>query len=245
MKFKNPFKTLTKFEFGLWLTSIVVVSCSFLLSKGGDYLTLLASLIGVTSLIFVAKGYVFGQAMIVVFAVLYGIVSFKIGYYGEMITYVGMSAPIALINVFAWLKHPYKKEASADVKSNDSGATEVKVSRLTPKKFLIIVLLTSVVTFAFYFILKALGTANLLFSTISVATSFLAASLSFVRTPYYALGYASNDIVLIILWLLASIKDIAYLPMILCFVMFLANDLYGFYNWRRMKKRQESDSNAV
>lgn len=28
------------------------------------------------------------------------------------------------------------------------------------------------------------------------------------------------------------------LPMILCFIMFLANDLYGFFNWHKMKKRQ-------
>jgi nicotinamide riboside transporter PnuC len=75
-------------------------------------------------------------------------------------------------------------------------------------------------------------------STLSVTTSFLAVSLTALRSPYYALAYTANDIVLIVLWILASIQDIAYLPMILCFVMFMVNDLYGFLNWRRMRDRQ-------
>ena len=79
-----------------------------------------------------------------------------------------------------------------------------------------------------------------MFSTISVTTSFVAVYFTFLRSPYYALGYAANDIVLIILWTLASMENISYLPMVVCFVMFLANDLYGFYNWRKMRKRQEN-----
>ena len=61
----------------------------------------------------------------------------------------------------------------------------------------------------------------------------------YMRSPYYAIAYAGNDIVLIVLWVLASIQDISYLPMVLCFVMFFANDIYGFINWKRMRKRQE------
>ena len=68
-------------------------------------------------------------------------------------------------------------------------------------------LLTAAVTAGFYFILRALGTANLLPSTVSVTTSFLAVYLTFHRSPLYALGYAANDVVLIVLWLLAARAD--------------------------------------
>ena len=97
---------------------------------------------------------------------------------------------------------------------------------------------STAVTAAFYFILKALHTANLIPSTVSVATSFLAVYLTFRRSPYYALAYAANDVVLILLWTLAAIEDLSYLSVIICFVMFLANDLYGFLNWRKMQKKQ-------
>ncbi|MDD4415074.1 MAG: nicotinamide mononucleotide transporter, partial [Oscillospiraceae bacterium] len=69
-------------------------------------------------------------------------------------------------------------------------------------------------------------------------TSFLAVYLTFRRSPHYALAYAANDIVLIVLWVLASMSDITYLSVVICFAMFLVNDIYGFINWSKMHKRQ-------
>ena len=103
-------------------------------------------------------------------------------------------------------------------------------------------LLTTAVTFIFFYILRTMGTANLLPSTLSVTTSFLAAYLTFRRSPFFAFVYALNDIVLIILWILASIEDISYLSVIVCFAVFLVNDLYGFISWLKMKKKQFSDN---
>ncbi|MBE6928776.1 MAG: nicotinamide mononucleotide transporter [Ruminococcaceae bacterium] len=228
MKLYNPFRDLSRFERTLWLTSIAVITLSFFLS-GGSLLSLTASLIGVTGLIFVAKGYVIGQVLVVIFSVFYGIISWFFRYYGEMITYLGMSSPIAIVTAVSWLRHPYRD------------TQEVEVVRLRGKHWLSLVLSAIAVTAVFYFILKALGNASLFFSTLSVTTSWIASYLTFLRSPYYALGYASNDIVLIILWIIAAVQDLSCLPMVLCFVMFLANDLYGFYNWRRMQKRQSQN----
>lgn len=86
---------------------------------------------------------------------------------------------------------------------------------------------------------RCVRTDALLFSTISVTTSFVACYLAFLRSLYYALGYAANDIVLIILWVMATMEEISYLPMVICFVMFFVNDIYGYYNWKRMRRRQE------
>ncbi|MBO5087098.1 MAG: nicotinamide riboside transporter PnuC, partial [Lachnospiraceae bacterium] len=73
MKFHNPFRDLTKFEWALWLTSVVVVITSYLVAGGEGLLNMIASLIGVTALIFIAKGYVTGQVLTVIFAIFYGI----------------------------------------------------------------------------------------------------------------------------------------------------------------------------
>ena len=223
---KNPFLDLTRFETGLYLGSLVTVAGAFWLSASTDYLTLIASLIGVTALIFVAKGYVIGQVLTVIFAVFYGIISFYFCYYGEMITYLGMTSPIAILTVISWLRHPFEE------------SKEVEVYRMTRKQITVMLILAVIVTGAFYFILRALGNANLLFSTISVTTSFLASWLTMMRSPLYALGYAANDVVLIVLWVLAAMEDASYLPMVVCFVMFFLNDSYGFVNWRRMERRQ-------
>ena len=226
---KNPFKKLNTLELCLWIFSLVLVILSFVLSPLKDYLTLVASLIGVTALIFVAKGMVIGQILTVVFSVFYGIISFFFAYYGEMITYLLMTAPIAILATVEWIKNPYKKTET------------VAIKKLTAKDIIIMVILCAIVTVAFYFILKAFNTANLIFSTISVTTSFFACYLTYLRSPYYALAYACNDIVLIVLWVLATIESIAYLPMIVCFSAFLLNDLYGFFNWSKMQKKQSNN----
>ncbi len=226
MNLFKSLKALSRFELLLWILSLITVSISFLASKEPDYLTLVASLTGVTALIFVAKGYVLGQVLTVIFALFYGIISFKFKYYGEMITYLLMTAPMAVMAIISWVRHPFKN------------SNEVEVNRLSKGSFILGITLSLIVTMVFFFVLRALGNANLFTSTISVTTSFLASYLTFVRSPYYALAYGANDIVLIVLWIMASVTTPSYLPMVFCFIMFLVNDLYGFYNWNKMLKKQ-------
>lgn len=219
-------RQFTVFERCLWVGSAAAVLVSFFLSPSGDPLSLVASLIGVTSLIFLARGYAAGQVMMLLFATLYGILSWRCRYYGEMLTYMGMTAPMALLSLIEWLRHPYK----------DSG--EVAVAPLTRKKVIGLLISSPPVTLLFYFLLKWLGTADLLISTLSVTTSFIAAGLTLLRSPFYALAYAANDVVLMALWGVASFKDPSHFPTLICFVAFLVNDLYGFISWRRMQRRQ-------
>ncbi|MBO5060657.1 MAG: nicotinamide mononucleotide transporter [Clostridia bacterium] len=224
---KNPFSGLTKHEWLLWSISLIIVTLSNLLTSSLEPVTFAATVIGVTSLIFVARGDVWGQILGVIFSILYAINSYKFRYFGEMITYLGMTMPIAVISIITWLRNPFEK-----------GRNEVKIHRLSRRELLLMMILAISVTVMFYFILKMLGTANLLVSTISITTSFLASYLMMYRNSYYAVAYAANDIVLIILWISASLKNPSYSPMIVCFLMFLVNDLYGFVSWKRREKKQ-------
>jgi len=223
---KKSLWKFTKFEILLWILSVFFIAVSFILFDMSKPLTLAASLIGATALIFLAKGYVAGQLLIILFSILYAAVSFELKYYGEMITYLGMTTPIAIVSAISWLKNRYK-----DTK-------EVKVEKLSKSKLISTLILSIAVTIIFYFILKLLGNASLLVSTLSIFTSFFAASLTVLRSPYYAIGYSLNDIVLIVLWSIATFESISNLPMLVCFIVFLINDIYGFINWKRMQKRQ-------
>jgi len=219
----------SKLELGLWISSSAAILVSFFVFDRVNYMTLAASLIGVTSLIFNAKGNPFGQLLMVIFSIVYGMLSYRFCYYGEMITYVGMTGPMALFALISWLKNPYKGNKS-----------EVAVNRLHRREVMGMLLLTVVVTIAFYFILEYFHTANMIPSTISVTTSFIAVYLTFRRSPYFALAYAANDIVLIVLWTLAAMEDITYISVLICFAVFLVNDLYGFISWRKMENRQRN-----
>ena len=226
---KKVINYFTKFEIGLWLTSVLLIIVSFCIFDKENYLTIVASIIGATFLIFNAKGNPIGQFLTIVFSILYGIISYSFSYYGEMITYLGMTMPMALFALISWLKNPYEK-----------GKAEVKVNKLSKKEIVFMFVLTAIVTALFYYILKYFNTANIVPSTISVTTSFLAVYLTFRRSPYFALAYAMNDLVLIVLWVLASITEISYLSVVICFAVFCVNDMYGFINWLKMEKKQNN-----
>ncbi|MFQ8573472.1 nicotinamide riboside transporter PnuC [uncultured Ruminococcus sp.] len=224
---QNPWKELSVKEWWLWSISMLIVTVSNLVGGSFDVLTLAATWVGITSLIFAAKGNVWAQFLMIAFSILYGIISFRFRYWGEMITYLGMTLPMAVWSAVTWLRNP-----SAGSKS------EVAIRKLEKKHFLFLLVLSIVVTGAFYFILRWLETPNIVFSTLSVTTSFLAASLTMLRSSYYALGYAANDLVLIVLWGLAAAKDPVYIPVIINFMIFFMNDMYGFISWKKRERTQ-------
>ena len=95
-KLKSKSSYFSKGEIMLWSISALLITVTFFVFDRENYLTLAASLVGVTSLIFNAKGNPFGQFLMIVFSILYGVISFTFAYYGEMITYLGMTGPMAV-----------------------------------------------------------------------------------------------------------------------------------------------------
>lgn len=225
--FKRLTSYFTKMELRLWAWSNALIILSFFFFKQTNFLTLGASLIGVSSLIFSAKGNPIGQVLMIIFSLFYGIISFSYQYYGEVLTYLGMTMPMAIIALVSWLKHPYAGKRS-----------EVRVNHIHGLEIIILAVLTPLVTYVSYLILVYFKTAHIIFSTLSVSTTFIAVYLTFRRSSYFTIAYAVNDLVLIVLWGLTSIEDLSYLSVVVCFITFLVNDLYGFYNWRKMGKRQ-------
>lgn len=229
-KIKDRFSHFTRGEKILWSASVALILVSFFLFDRQNYMTLFTSLLAVTALIFVAKGDPIGQFLFIFFEIFYAMISLSYAYYGETITYLFMSLPMSVLSVISWLRNPYKGDKK-----------EVTVNRVGKKELVLMLLADVAVSVVFYFILGWFGTANLVVSTFSVATSFAAAYLTFRRSPFFALGYAINDIVLVVLWTLAAIDDVKYVSVAVCFVAFFSNDLYSFINWRRMENRQEKN----
>lgn len=231
MKIRNPFKNLTKFEWGLWIFSLTAVTVSFFAVQNTDYATLAVSLLGVTSLIFAARGDVFGMMLMIAFSLVYSFVSFAFRYYGEMIIYLCMQLPCCIASLVSWLKNPSKK-----------GGEEVKVGKLKKLHVIILIPAAIAVTVSFFFILRAFDTANLIVSTVSVATSFVALYLMILRIPFYAVAFILNDLVLITLWSLACVTSLNYVALVVCFSIFLVNDTYTFICWTRRGKKQNAEA---
>lgn len=222
----HAFSLFSRKDWLLWILSLCVVIAANVLAGDIDILTLIAVCLGVTSLILAAKGSVWAQILIIFFSILYGIISWRFRYWGEMITYLGMTLPMAVWSAVTWLKNPA-----------DNGL-EVEIRKLKKRDILWLSVSAAIVTVVFYFILRSFDTPNMFFSTLSITTSFLAASLTMLRSSYFALFYAANDLVLIVLWSMAMMEDPVYMPVTVNFAIFLINDMYGFINWKRRENKK-------
>lgn len=83
-----------------------------------------------------------------------------------MITYLGMSMPMAIWSTITWSKN-----------SIENNGSEVKIQKLNQKHILCLILGGTIVTYGLYLILQALETPNIVFSTISNYNKFFAAAL--------------------------------------------------------------------
>lgn len=120
---KRLLSYFSKADIALWLSSVFMICLSFILFDNHSGMTLIASLLGVTSILLNAKGNPVGQLLMIIFSLLYGIISYSFSYYGEMITYLGMTMPMALLALISWLRHPYKGRKS-----------EVEVNRIVMRE---------------------------------------------------------------------------------------------------------------
>lgn len=181
------FSDWTKLEKTLLFGSIILVSLVGIIFKS-DLLTTICSIVGIITALLLAKGKNLGQIFGLLIVALYSIVSFKNGYYGEVIIYLCIMLPMYIIGIISWRRHQNKDTNS------------VEVSRITIKEW-IIVLFASIVCFiGIYFLLKAFNTNQLFISSLSVIDSLFAVYLGVRRSKYSFYFYVVNDLILILLW---------------------------------------------
>ena len=221
------FAHFNKKEITAWVLSLSLIVLSQLLLGSKEWAFMVVSMIGISALIYTAKGHILGPIIMVLFSITYSIISLSFYYYGEAITYGGMTLPMSVLAIIAWIKHP------------SSQKNQVETAVLSIKEWLIGATYAILVTIALGVILYLFDTPNLVLSTISVTTSFVAVYLIYKRSQYYALAYAFNDIILIGLWTYASLAHREYLPLVVCFSLFLIYDIYGFIAWNKMSRKQK------
>lgn len=223
---KKIMRDWTLLEKCLLFGSVVLVSVVGILFRS-DLLTTICSIVGITTALLLAKGKNLGQIFGLLIVALYSIVSFKNGFYGEVIIYLCIMLPMYIIGIISWIKHQNK----------DTNTVEVNKIKL---KEWIIVFLVSVIAFVgIYYLLKLFNTKELFISSLSVIDSLFAIYLGVRRSKYSFYFYVVNDLILIALWGLPVIGgSLILLPMVFNPTINLINDIYGIYNWKKLEKIQ-------
>lgn len=230
---KKYFEDWNKFEKSFLICGLLTSIISSIIFNGTVIDTLYTSLYLITALL-MSKGKVECYFVGFVSVFFYGTVSYNQGYYGELIITAFLTFPIMIIGIISWLRHQDKEEDT------------VIISSLS-KKEITIALLSQLVLFGiYYFILKAFNTDLLVISTMSVVTSVLASYFEARRSELSLFCYIANDLVIITLWLIPIISgQIELISVLVGPILLLINDIYGSYNWRRLKKQQKEKGIGV
>lgn len=223
---KEYFKDWNKFEISFLICGLLASITSAIMFNGTIIDTIYTSLYLITALL-MSKGKVESYFVGFVSVFFYGIVSYNQGYYGELIITVFLTFPIMIIGIISWLRHQDKEDT-------------VIISSLFKKEITIVLLSQLVLFWIYYFLLKLFNTDLLVISTISVVTSVLASYFEARRSELSLFCYIANDLVIITLWLIPIINGQTELISVLVGpVLLLINDIYGSYNWSRLKKKQK------
>lgn len=224
---KKYFSDWTKFELSFLIFGLFISITSTLIFDGSIINILYTSLYFITALL-MSKGKVECYFVGFISVFFYGIVSYNQGYYGELLITAFLTFPIMIIGIISWLKNQDKEE------------NVVLISTLSKKELYISLLLQIPLFFVYYFILKVFNTDLIILSTFSVVTSVLASYYEARRSDLSLVCYIANDLVIITLWIIPIINGNSSLISVLVGpFLLLLNDIYGTYNWRRIKKRQK------
>ena len=230
---KKYFEDWNKFEKSFLICGLLTSIISSIIFNGTVIDTLYTSLYLITALL-MSKGKVECYFVGFVSVFFYGIVSYNQGYYGELIITAFLTFPIMIIGIISWLRHQDKEEDT------------VIISSLSKKEITIALLSQLVLFWIYYFILKAFNTDLLVISTMSVVTSVLASYFEARRSELSLFCYIANDIVIITLWLIPIISgQIELISVLVGPILLLINDIYGSYNWRRLKNQQKEKGIGV
>ena len=219
------FKNWTTFE-KIFLILGTIIACILTFIFKGTWIDLGYTLLYFWTALLLAKGKYSCYIIGIISTFFYAFVSYSNSYYGEVIIAMCCTLPLMVIGLVNWLKH--------------QDSTNTVIIKEITKKELIIVLISQVVLFyGYYSLLKFFNTNNLLVSTFSVIASVIATYLTARRSEHGFVGFIINDIILIVLWSIPVINgNTNIIPVLLCPTLLLINDIYGVYNWKRIKNKQ-------
>ena len=226
-RIKKYFEDWNKFELSFLICGLFASIMSSVVFDGTVIDTLYTSLYLITALL-MSKGKVECYFVGFVSVFFYGIVSYNQGYYGELIITAFLTFPIMIIGIISWLRHQDKERDT------------VIISSLSKMEIAIAFSAQLLLFWVYYFILKVFNTDLLILSSISVVTSVLASYFEARRSELALFCYIANDLVIITLWLIPILNGQTELISVLVGpILLLINDIYGSYNWKRLKKEQK------
>lgn len=220
-KTKRFFTDWSRFEI-IWLILSTVIMIVLSVIWGDNLLALISGITGILGVVLAAKGKVSTYIFATVNVAIYALLTFQNHLYGEFMLNAFYYIPMNFIGFYLWSKH----------KDNESG--EVEGKKLTGRQTVILFAAVAVVVLVYWQILSRIGGQLALIDAMSTIFSVVALIMQVARYAEQWLLWIIVNVVSVVMWLLLIGKDSSAVTMVVMWVAYLFNSVYGYYNWRKL-----------
>jgi len=226
-RLKNYFKDWTVFE-KVWLLTFTIINIYLFFAWQDTVIGLITSLTGMLCVVLVAKGKVSNYWFGIINVTLYAYIAWGQKYYGEVMLNALYFLPMQFIGWWMWSKNTLKDKKD-----------DVKAEFLTNKGRILWTIISIIGVYVYGLILKKMG-GNLPFvDSISTVLSVLAMILMAKRYMEQWILWIIVDIVSIIMWFKVFVTGGEDVSMLVMWLSYTVNAIYGLINWIKLHKSQQ------
>lgn len=223
-KNKKFFAGWSKFEI-TWLVLSTVIMIALSIIWGDSTLALISGITGILGVVLAAKGKVSTYFFATINVAIYAFLTFNNHLYGEFMLNAFYYIPMNFVGFYLWSRH----------KDEDSG--EVEGKSLTPKQIVILLVAVTIVVLVYWQILSHIGGQLALIDAMSTVFSVVALIMQVARYAEQWLLWIIVNVVSVVMWVLLLGKDSSAVTMVVMWVAYLFNSVYGYYNWKKLAKK--------
>lgn len=220
-KTKRIFADWSRFEI-CWLVLSTVIMIVLSVIWGDNLLALISGITGILGVVLAAKGKVSTYIFATVNVAIYALLTFQNHLYGEFMLNAFYYIPMNFIGFYLWSKH------------KDNESVEVEGKKLTGKQTVILFAAVAVVVLVYWQILSRIGGQLALIDAMSTVFSVVALIMQVARYAEQWLLWIIVNVVSVVMWLLLIGKDSSAVTMVVMWIAYLFNSVYGYYNWRKL-----------
>jgi nicotinamide mononucleotide transporter len=222
---KNYFKDWNLFE-KLWLLTFTIINIYLFFAWHDTWIGLTASLTGMICVVLTAKARISSFYFGLVNILTYSYVAYQSAYYGDVMLNMLYFLPMTFIGIYYW-----KKNLRADKKG------EVIVRRLKWRTKAIWFFISICFSLAYGLILLLIkGTLPFIDSTTTVF-SIIATIMLNKRLTDQWFYWILVDVLSLVMWIYILVTTQGDVSMLVMWSAFLVNAIYGYYNWRKLEKK--------
>lgn len=199
-----------------WLATALVIVSGASIAANATPLSFFTSIVGVVFVVLVAKAHKYANQFGIIMYLSYGAVAYGHNFYGDMMLNWLLLTPMSLIGILLW------------------GKKEFKPRSLSTRNYLLLIFGMINASLVYSVWLKSLSDPHPYVDSASTVFA-LGATILLVQgfKQQWHLWTISNSLG-VALWTLATVESQSNLPILIMWIVFLINGLWGWVKWNKM-----------